>query len=282
MHKLNPLEIISHIENGTIEVKKMNIQDCIVATLIYEVILVFIGGLFVKTNSNSLLKVFISNSLMALVIFAVTTILFYGLYLIAIDEKNICEKISKKFTIRNIFYLTIAVVGFKIISNDLVVFILDPFSKMLMPQFTLKAISEVTQISFLMYTCIIGPAMEELVFRGVVLGGLLKMYSAKKSIIISSILFGISHLNGIQFINAFMLGVFMGYIYVKIKSIYLCMYSHVLFNSIGFVIIYLPKIQNLTIIVPITILGCLFIIHGLKKVSMLNKKVDRKCSKNIT
>lgn len=282
MYKLNPLEIISHIENRTIEVKKMNIQDCIVATLIYDVILVFIGGLFVKTNSNSLLKVFISNSLMALVIFAVTTILFYGLYSIAIDEKSICKKISKKFTIRNIFYLTIAVVGFKIISNDLVVFILDPFSKMLMPQFTLKAISEVTQISFLMYTCIIGPAMEELVFRGVVLGGLLKMYSAKKSIIISSTLFGISHLNGIQFINAFMLGAFMGYIYVKIKSIYLCMYSHVLFNSIGFVIIYLPKIQNLMIIVPITILGCLFMIYGLKKVSMSNKKVDRKCSKNIT
>lgn len=168
---------------------------------------------------------------------------------------------------KNIFYLTVAVVGFKIISNDLVVFILDPFSKILMPKLMLKAISEVTQISFLMYVCIIGPAMEELVFRGVVLGGLLKTYSAKKSIIISAILFGISHLNGIQFIDAFLLGVFMGYIYVKTKSIYLCMYAHILFNSIGFTLIYLPKIQNLIVIIPITILGGLFMIYGLKKIN---------------
>ncbi|MHC6180278.1 lysostaphin resistance A-like protein [Clostridium sp. JNZ X4-2] len=267
MYKLNPFKIISNIENGTVEFKKMGIQDCIVATLIYGIILVFIGGLFIKTNINSLLKSFISNSLMALLIFVVTTILFYGLYVTPVNGKNICEKIAKKITMKNIFYLTVAVVGFKIISNDLVVFILDPFSKILMPKFILKAMSEVTQISFLMYVCIIGPAMEELVFRGVVLGGLLNTYSAKKSIIISAILFGISHLNGIQFINAFLLGVFMGYIYVKTKSIYLCMYTHVLFNSIGFTLIYLPKIQNLIVIISITILGCLFMIYGLNKIN---------------
>lgn len=155
------------------------------------------------------------------------------------------------------FYLTIAVLGITIISSELVVLILDPFSKILMPKFILKAISQTTQISFFMYACIIGAAMEELVFRGVILGGLLKTYSAKKSIIISSVLFGISHLNGIQFINAFLLGIFIGYIYVKVKSIYLCMYAHILFNSIGFIFIYLPKIKSLLVIIPFTILGFL-------------------------
>jgi membrane protease YdiL (CAAX protease family) len=105
--------------------------------------------------------------------------------------------------------------------------------------------------------------MEELVFRGVILAGLLKKYSVKKSIIISSLLFGIIHLNGIQFINAFFLGIFIGYIYVKTKSIYLCMYFHILFNIIGF--IYIPKIHNLLVTILFAIIGLIFIIYGIKK-----------------
>ncbi|APM40741.1 CPBP family intramembrane glutamic endopeptidase [Clostridium kluyveri] len=181
------------ISNGSL---RINVEDAILAIFIYIIILVFSGVLFRK-NGNSLLKMFMFNSLIAIVMFIITTILFHVLH--GIKGKNISGKSSKKFTIRNLLYVTIVILGSRVISNDLVVFILTPFSKILMTKSMLEALNEVVQVPFLAYVCIIGPAMEELVFRGGILGGLLKTYSVKKSIIISSILFGVVHLNGIPF-----------------------------------------------------------------------------------
>lgn len=49
---------------------------------------------------------------------------------------------------------------------------------------------------------IAAPILEELIFRGIILKGLLKNYSPLKSILISSLLFGLIHLNPWQFIGA--------------------------------------------------------------------------------
>ncbi|AZV57503.1 type II CAAX endopeptidase family protein [Clostridium sp. AWRP] len=272
MNSLNPFKIIYNIENESLEFEKMAVKDAVGAAIIYVIILCLIGG-FTRAfsiNDKSQLEMFMLNTIMALMILAVTTIIFYKLYIIRSDKDLFLKEVYKKFTIRNIFYVTVAIVGFEVISNNLVIFVLDPFSKILMPKSMLKSIGEIIQMPFIIYVCIVGPAMEEFVFRGVILGGLLKKYSVKKSIIVSTLLFGIVHLNGIQFINGFLLGVLLGYVYVKTKSIYLCMYSHVLFNSIAFVLAYVPhmyKIQNLIAVVSLTILGIVFIIYGLKKVS---------------
>lgn len=66
LDKLNPFKIISNIENEIVEFKKMNIEDAILAIFIYVIILVFSGVLFRK-NSNSLLKMLIFNSIIAIV-----------------------------------------------------------------------------------------------------------------------------------------------------------------------------------------------------------------------
>lgn len=268
MRDLNPFNIIFNIENEIVDFQKVDIKNAIGAMFVYIIILSFTGVLFV--NKNFSLKIFILNSFAAFIIFVITIIIFYKMYGIVVNEKNICKKVFRKFTVRNIIYFTIAVFGFKIISNNFVTFVLAPFSNILMPKLALKALGEVTQMSFVIYVCIIGPAMEEFVFRAVILGGLLKKYSVKKSIIISSILFGISHLNGIQFINAFLLGILLGYTYIKTKSIYLCMYSHIVFNSIGFALIYMPYTvnnQNLFLAILSTILGIVLIIYGLKEIN---------------
>lgn len=272
MNSLNPFKIMSNVENESLEFEKMAVKDAVGAAFIYVIILCLIGG-FARAfsiNGKSQLEMFIFNTIVALILFAVTTIIFYKLYIIRSDKDLFLKEVYKKCTIRNIFYVTVAIVGFRIISNNLVIFVLDPFSKILMSKSMLKSIGEIIQMPFIVYVCIVGPVMEELVFRGVILGGLLKKYSVKKSIIVSALLFGIIHLNGIQFIIGFLLGSLVGYIYVKTKSIYLCMYSHMLFNSIAFVLAYIPhmyKIQNLIAAVFLTILGVVFIIYGLEKVS---------------
>lgn len=55
---------------------------------------------------------------------------------------------------------------------------------------------------------IAAPILEELIFRGIILNGLLKKYSPIKSIIVSSVLFGIVHLNPWQFVSASIIGLF--------------------------------------------------------------------------
>lgn len=55
---------------------------------------------------------------------------------------------------------------------------------------------------------IAAPILEELIFRGIILDGLLRKYAPVKSILISSLLFGFLHLNPWQFITALMVGVF--------------------------------------------------------------------------
>lgn len=82
---------------------------------------------------------------------------------------------------------------------------------------------------------IAAPALEELIFRGIILDGLLKKYSPIKSILISSILFGLVHLNPWQFVTGLVIGIFSGWIYYKTKSLLPSIIIHAAANLSGFI-----------------------------------------------
>ena len=85
---------------------------------------------------------------------------------------------------------------------------------------------------------IIAPICEEIVFRGIVLEGLLKKYSYKKAIFFSALLFSISHKNMPQFVNTFFFGLLISYLYYKTHSLKLCIFAHILNNSLGSILIH--------------------------------------------
>lgn len=82
------------------------------------------------------------------------------------------------------------------------------------------------------------PILEELLFRGVILDGLLKNYDPRKAIVISALLFGLIHMNPWQFIDAFTGGLVMGWLYWKTGSLLLCMWMHFMNNIISTVLVY--------------------------------------------
>ena len=84
---------------------------------------------------------------------------------------------------------------------------------------------------------IVAPLTEELLFRGVILRGLLLHYSAPKAIIASSLLFGLVHLNPWQAIGAVVLGALFGWWYVRTRSLTLCIFGHA-FNNLLAVLLY--------------------------------------------
>lgn len=85
-------------------------------------------------------------------------------------------------------------------------------------------------------TAILAPLMEETIFRGIILNRLLMKYSEKKSIIISALLFGIIHMALVQGIEAFIIGLGLGMIFVKTKSLKPCIIAHAINNSLAIIL----------------------------------------------
>jgi uncharacterized protein len=80
------------------------------------------------------------------------------------------------------------------------------------------------------------PILEELIFRGIMLDGLLEKHSPLKSILITSALFGIVHLNPWQFVAAMGLGCFSGWIYYHTRNLTFSILIHATNNFCGYAI----------------------------------------------
>ena len=116
-------------------------------------------------------------------------------------------------------------------------FLIDPIVDLIpMPKFfqdlILQLLSDHSLPSILMLV-IAAPIFEELLFRGIILDGLLKRYSPTKAIIWSAVLFGLVHLNPWQFLAALALGVFMGWVYYRTGSLLATIFIHFIANGTG-------------------------------------------------
>lgn len=80
------------------------------------------------------------------------------------------------------------------------------------------------------------PLFEELIFRGLMLRGLLRTMSPVYAILWTSVFFAIIHLNAQQAFPAFFCGVFLGWIYYKTGSYWMAVALHAL-NNISAILI---------------------------------------------
>lgn len=95
-------------------------------------------------------------------------------------------------------------------------------------------ISDFSLISFFIVV-IIGPVIEEMLFRGICYRELKNIVSVRTAIILSSALFGLVHFNLIQSSYAFILGAFLAYIYEKTRSFAVVVSMHMINNLIGYI-----------------------------------------------
>lgn len=88
--------------------------------------------------------------------------------------------------------------------------------------------------SMILYTALLAPVAEEIVFRGFILRNLQK-YGAKLAIVVSAIMFGLAHANIIQTPFAFILGLVLGYVaytYGIIWSIGLHLFNNLVLGNV--------------------------------------------------
>ncbi len=83
---------------------------------------------------------------------------------------------------------------------------------------------------------VVAPLTEEFIFRGLILGGLLRRTSPTKAILLSATLFSGMHLNLIQLPTTFMIGLVYGWIYYRTRSLGLCIFAHMLNNALAMLV----------------------------------------------
>ncbi|MBT3996376.1 MAG: CPBP family intramembrane metalloprotease [Chloroflexi bacterium] len=83
---------------------------------------------------------------------------------------------------------------------------------------------------------ILGPMAEEIFFRGFVLPGLVKKFGIIWALVISSVVFGLFHIDLGAIVPTFALGLALGWVYLKTGSIWPAMFAHGLHNTVAVLI----------------------------------------------
>jgi len=87
--------------------------------------------------------------------------------------------------------------------------------------------------------CVIAPLNEEIVFRGIILAGLLATFPERKieSIVLSTVIFAVSHQDALSFpfFSSLLLGgLLYGVCYVRYRNVVSCLILHSAWNAMGF------------------------------------------------
>jgi hypothetical protein len=83
---------------------------------------------------------------------------------------------------------------------------------------------------------IAGPIAEEIFFRGFVFTGLFKRFGTRRALFFSSLLFGLFHIDPGAIVPTFVLGLALGWVYLKTGSIWPAMFAHGLHNTVAVLI----------------------------------------------
>lgn len=129
------------------------------------------------------------------------------------------------------FYSSLILAGVITISY-LLVSVFHSYPALLQVDYFIKISKDFSPL-FYLKVLLIAPFFEELIYRGILLALLLYHLSPKWSILLSSILFSILHMNPTQFFLAFILGLFCGWYYTKTRNLLSCIIIHSISNLIG-------------------------------------------------
>lgn len=90
-------------------------------------------------------------------------------------------------------------------------------------------------LMLILFVVIIGPAIEEIIFRKLLIDRTVK-YGEKNAVILSAVMFGLFHMNLFQFFYATALGVIFGYMYVRSRKLRYTIILHMIINFMGSVV----------------------------------------------
>ena len=95
---------------------------------------------------------------------------------------------------------------------------------------------------------IAAPIVEEVIFRGVVLGSFRKIFPAWASILISAVIFGVYHMNPVAIVYATVMGIIAGVVYEKKQNLLFPIMLHMANNFMGLLQDFVPAGIGVTVV----------------------------------
>ena len=174
---------------------------------LFQFILIFLLSYYYVSNGNdvNLFNDYLSTK--QIYIALIVAIIFIPLLIN--DYKKYKKQTNNKI---NYFYLTILGIILSLIYNVFAYYLNFVLKTSLFDNSNNIAIT-------LLSTGILGPIIEELMFRGIIYNELKSKYSNMKSILITTIFFAIIHINIIQILYALIIGFILIFVYEKYNNI---------------------------------------------------------------
>lgn len=132
-------------------------------------------------------------------------------------------------------------------------------------------------LSIIPAVVIMGPIMEEIIFRGLILRELRKNLPITAAIIIQGVLFGIYHLNMLQSIYTAFIGIMLGFVFAWTGSIWASIIVHVFSN---FTNIFLDKVlggvitEHMLLVMVLSLIVSVFAARALKAEGKRNEDIQ--------
>ncbi len=211
------------------------IKSIILICLMFVGFLATIAGIVILTLSNDE-NVMGNGMYIQLLLYEIVPIC---IYLLIYRKEKIKEILSlKKISITNIFF---------VIALHITILPLVLFTNALSLVFTDNVISESIEsmnfnyLQLFLIVGIVGPILEEFIFRGI-LFNITKKMKLRYMAILSGFLFGAFHMNLNQFSYAFLLGAVFTIYVAYTGSILSAIISHIILNSFSVLVMYVTEI----------------------------------------
>ncbi|CAH2214751.1 CPBP family intramembrane glutamic endopeptidase [Tepidibacter aestuarii] len=229
------MNLIKNLEIGNIKIREIGILGAIWIFILhilsdFLMIPVYIIEEIFSLNSSSIY--FYVESMGSLI---VKIIMIKWLLKRYSTKEEVGQKESRSISKKYYIYTILIVLGLRIVFDNSIGILVDqvPVNESIEEAFNeLFRYPVIAMISI----CVVAPIYEEIIYRGIILKGLSRKYNDNIAVILSSLLFAVMHMNLHQGINAFLLGVVFGYLYLKTKSIYITMFAHFINNGIGIIV----------------------------------------------
>ncbi|MCY6356050.1 CPBP family intramembrane glutamic endopeptidase [Clostridium sp. ZS2-4] len=156
-------------------------------------------------------------------------------------KENFKLKIQYKPKLKEYIYVILALLGYLFIYGNTIELLLSNIPE---SQWVEEYFSTIPIPLLIISVSIVAPIFEEIIYRGIILEQLDRRYGMIKAIIVSSLLFGIVHLNIHQGVNAFFIGIVAGFIYIKTNSLLLSMFLHFANNSLVTISDFIPFLDS--------------------------------------
>lgn len=114
-----------------------------------------------------------------------------------------------------------------------------------------------------LYVCVVGPVIEELIFRGYMLRTL-RRHGTAFAVIVTSVMFMLFHMNLVQLFTPLLTGMFLGLLAVRTGSLIPSIFCHILNNTLSTVVSYLPLESDFAVgLVSLGQMGLFIVIFAL-------------------